>query len=241
VQSMDLMQARAGASASQRFNEFAWRVKNLVRPMGMLALGAPCQLMGTGMMFDWRWISSAPLASGHLAEDMQLGVHLALRDAWPQFEPRALVTSNFPLSDEAAKGQKKRWEHGHMATLRLAVPRLLGHGLFRLKPASLAMGLDLTVPPLALLLTMVMGLAMGDLLVALIWQWWLPLAVSVGLLALYAMAIGKAWWQFGEGTLTGKELALAPWMALRKIPLYLGYLIKGQTSWTRAKRDDETH
>jgi hypothetical protein len=121
------------------------------------------------------------------------------------------------------------------------VPKLLGHGLRRMKPASLAMGLDLTVPPLALLLTMAMGLAMWDLLVGLIWQWWLPLAVSVGLLALYAMAIGKAWWQFGEGTLTGKELLMAPWMALRKIPLYLGYLTKGQTSWTRAKRDDETH
>jgi cellulose synthase/poly-beta-1,6-N-acetylglucosamine synthase-like glycosyltransferase len=241
VQALDLMKARPGASLAQRFNEFAWRVKNQVRPLGAMAMGAPCQLMGTGMMFEWRWISTVPLASGHLAEDMQMGVNLALRGAWPQFEPRALVTSLFPLTDDAAQGQKKRWEHGHLATLRGAVPKLIWQGLLRGKPTLVAMGLDLTIPPLALLLTLMVGLAAVDLGIGWWFDTWIPLALALGLMALFGVALVKAWWQFGQGTLTGRELAMAPWLALRKIPLYVGYLVKGKTSWTRARRDDETH
>jgi hypothetical protein len=42
-------------------------------------------LMGTGMAFVWPQLAGAPLASGHLVEDMQLGLDLAAAGAPPRF------------------------------------------------------------------------------------------------------------------------------------------------------------
>ena len=51
VQALDLMLSPASPSLKMRVAEFAWLVKNKVRPLGFKALGLPCQLMGTGMAF----------------------------------------------------------------------------------------------------------------------------------------------------------------------------------------------
>jgi hypothetical protein len=56
-----------------KVSEFAWCVKNLVRPLGYSNLGCPCQLMGTGMAFKWSTLSKADLANGNIVEDMKLG------------------------------------------------------------------------------------------------------------------------------------------------------------------------
>jgi cellulose synthase/poly-beta-1,6-N-acetylglucosamine synthase-like glycosyltransferase len=239
AQALYLMTAPAGAGMQQRFAEFAWRMKNQTRPLGALAMGAPCQLMGTGMMFPWHAISAVPLASGHIVEDMQMGVDLALNGHVPRFEPNALVTSRFPDSTDGAKSQRARWEHGHMATLLHAGPQLLRAGLMRGRVSLLAMGLDLMVPPLALLLMLVMGLLVLDVALWLLLGWQAPLIVGAVLLGLFAGAVLLAWARFGAGTITGRELLTAPIYALRKIPLYLAFFIKRQTEWVRAKRDGE--
>jgi hypothetical protein len=44
-------QLRPGSSVNQQVAQFAWRVKNFVRPLGLRKLNLPCQLMGTGMAF----------------------------------------------------------------------------------------------------------------------------------------------------------------------------------------------
>lgn len=54
VQSLNLMHAGPDAAPKMRIAEFAWLVKNFVRPIGMHRLGLPCQLMGTGMAFHGR-------------------------------------------------------------------------------------------------------------------------------------------------------------------------------------------
>ena len=114
---LDLMRA-AGSSLSERWAEFTWRVKNQVRPSGLARWGGPCPLMGTGMAFPWPLISRpALLAGGHLVEDMMLGVELALLGRAARFAPQALVTSAFPPPGAAARSQRTRWEHGHLATL----------------------------------------------------------------------------------------------------------------------------
>ena len=64
VQALDLMTAPDESPINFRVAEFAWRLKNWVRPLGLRALGLPCQLMGTGMAFPWDLIRSADLASG---------------------------------------------------------------------------------------------------------------------------------------------------------------------------------
>jgi cellulose synthase/poly-beta-1,6-N-acetylglucosamine synthase-like glycosyltransferase len=239
TQALYLMTTAPGASLQQRFSEFAWRLKNQARPLGGLRLGAPCQLMGTGMLFAWKAIHSIPLASGHIVEDMQMGVDLALAGTPPRFEPNALVTSRFPESASGASTQRARWEHGHLATLLRAGPRLITQGLARGRLAVAAMGVDLMVPPLALLVMTLLSLVALNALLWFLSGWSMTFWSSLVLLALMACAVFMAWSRFGHGTVTGREMVLAIGYALRKIPLYLAFFVRRQTDWVRTKRDGE--
>src|SRR6185369_3492847 len=94
------------------------------------------------------------------------------------------------------------WEHGHIHTLARYGPRLLAAGLARGRPSLVALGLDLLVPPLALLVmllgaTLAAGVAAHQVGLA-------PLAAlappAVGLGAV-AAAVGATWIGFGRATL----------------------------------------
>ena len=239
VQALYLMQAPPGAGLQLRLAEFAWRVKNQVRPLGAWRLGGPCQLMGSGMAFPWLLISSAPLASAHLVEDMQLGIDLALAGHAPLFVPQALVTSRFPDTAPAALAQRSRWEHGHLSTLLHRVPELFAAGLRRADGPLLAFAADLMVPPLALLLLLSVLLAGVNLGGWILLGFVAPLSTSLLALALIASGCAVAWRRFGAGTVSGGELLLAPLYALRKLPLYTSFVWRRQTQWLRAKRDGE--
>lgn len=102
VQMLDLMVAPAGAGLRTRMLEFAWLVKNQVRPLGSFRLGRACHLMGTGMALPWDLAASARLATGHIAEDMKLGVDMALAGRPTQFLEQAQITSEFPLDAAVA-------------------------------------------------------------------------------------------------------------------------------------------
>jgi cellulose synthase/poly-beta-1,6-N-acetylglucosamine synthase-like glycosyltransferase len=240
VQALYEMNAPAGAGLRARVSAFAWRVRNRVRPLGWWVVGAPCQLMGTGMAFPWALLRDAPLASGHIAEDVQLGADLALRGQPPLFAPQARVTSQFPASDDAAASQRKRWEHGNLSLMFAHGPRLFAAGLGRADARLLAMAADLMVPPLALLMQLQLGLALIGAA-----AWWfgasaLPLLISTGALALLVLAILAAWRLAGRDIIALSELLLtAPAYALRKLPMYAAFLWKRQSTWVRAKREGE--
>jgi cellulose synthase/poly-beta-1,6-N-acetylglucosamine synthase-like glycosyltransferase len=242
AQALYLMQpppSAGPASLKMRAAQFAWRVKNHARPLGLRRCGGPCQLMGTGMAFPWALIANAPLASGHLVEDMQLGIDLALAGRPARFVPHALVTSSFPETDAAAASQRTRWEHGHIATLLGAGPRLLWAGLSRARPAVAALALDLMVPPLALLMLLQLVLAGVNALGLAALGWALPFALSSVALLLLGSAVVLAWAGFGRDVIRLDELATAPLYALRKLPIYAAFLKKRQAEWVRAKRHGE--
>jgi cellulose synthase/poly-beta-1,6-N-acetylglucosamine synthase-like glycosyltransferase len=240
VQALYEMNAQAGAGLRARVSAFAWRVRNRVRPLGWWVVGAPCQLMGTGMMFPWALLRDAPLASGHIAEDVQLGADLALRGKPPLFAPQARVTSTFPEGDAAAASQRRRWEHGNLALMFAHGPHLIVAGVRRADARLLAMAADLMVPPLALLVQLQLGLALLGAL-----AWWLgagalPLVITGGALALLVLSILAAWRLAGRDIIALSELLLtAPAYALRKLPMYAAFLWKRQSTWVRAKREGE--
>jgi cellulose synthase/poly-beta-1,6-N-acetylglucosamine synthase-like glycosyltransferase len=239
IQALYLMRTGRDASVRARIAEFAWLVRNQARPLGAWRLGGPCQLMGTGMAFPWALIHDVPLASGHLVEDMKLGIDLARQGRAPRFSPTALVHSRFPAEDGAAKGQRTRWEHGHLATLLEAGPPLLGSGLLRGDMQSVALALDLMVPPLALLVMLQAGLALLNLVFWGVWSWEVPLAIGVAAMVLTGAAIGIAWGLHGRHVIRVRELAFAPLYALWKLPVYGAFLLRRQVEWIRAKRDGE--
>ena len=123
VQALYLMTAPDGARINHQIAEFAWRVKNWVRPLGLRALGLPCQLMGTGMAFQWEIIRSGQVGQRSIVEDLEFGLELAKAGTPPLFCPSAVVTSHFPISAEGEQHQRKRWEHGHIDMIIRSVPQ----------------------------------------------------------------------------------------------------------------------
>jgi cellulose synthase/poly-beta-1,6-N-acetylglucosamine synthase-like glycosyltransferase len=239
VQGLYLMHGASGAAAMQRIAEFAWKVKNQVRPLGLHRLGLPCQLMGTGMAFPWQLIGGAPLATGHIVEDLKLGIDLARAGAAPMFCPDALVTSRFPISDQGIQEQRARWEHGYMSVILNDAPRLLWAGIVGRNVGLAAMALDLCVPPLALLTLQVAVVWCAALAAHLLGHTLIPLAVASAAAGLLTIAVLLCCAFYGQGTMSVGTLPLAALYALRKVPLYSKFLVARQTSWVRSKRDRE--
>jgi cellulose synthase/poly-beta-1,6-N-acetylglucosamine synthase-like glycosyltransferase len=239
VQALYLMHTPTVSGPLKKIAEFAWIVKNKVRPLGWFRLGWPCQLMGTGMAFPWQTIRACRLATGHIVEDMKLGTDLALAGSAPMFCPHALVYSYFPTSKEGTQSQRTRWEHGHLSMISSTAPATLLAGMRRANASLFAFGLDLCVPPLALLVLLVCGLTGLSLLLALSGGPAAPLVLGILEGGALGAAILMAWWRHGRAVLNGKELALAGWYVVAKIPLYFRFLFDRQVAWVRSKRDTE--
>lgn len=238
VQALYLMRSPQGAGLKTRLAELAWVVKNQARPLGFLRLGLPCQLMGTGMAFPWALIRTAPLASGHIVEDLLLGLDLASAGTPPLFCPQAVASSTFPVDAAGLATQRTRWEHGHLGVIASRGPRLLWRALMRGQPQLLAMVLDVCVPPLAALaLLLVLGLAAAVLLLALRGSA-VPLVIALAALAMFGSSILLTWWRFGRHIVTWKELLAVPAYALVKLPIYAKLFWMRQAEWVRTKRDD---
>jgi hypothetical protein len=215
-------------------------VKNVVRPTGLARLGLPCGLMGTGMAFPWAVLREARLGTSALVEDMQLGLELALAGHPPRFCPEALVTSPLPGQASARETQRRRWEHGHLATVLGTAPRMLAAGLRRRDPAILAMAIDVCVPPLSLLVLSagaVVAAAVGAAAFGL--AAWLPAVVAAAALGLILVAVAAAWLRYGRRDYPASVLLTAPLYSLGKIPLYLGFVGRRQKAWVRTAREPQ--
>ena len=240
VQMLNLMSSGAGAGLRLRVLEFAMLMKNLVRPLGSFRLGGACHLMGTGMALPWALMSTAKLATGHITEDMKLGVDLSVAGFAPQFLPEVRVSSAFPQDTGVAKVQKSRWEHGHLATLTQELPGLLRVALATGRPSLIVLAMDLLIPPVALYF-LLLGIATAlSLVLALFWPvWQMAMWVALAACLCFALAIGLAWWFFGRHLLSARELLTTPLYALWKVPVYLAYFLKKRSGWVRTKRDGE--
>ncbi|MNN54940.1 hypothetical protein D3C81_1697870 [compost metagenome] len=102
----------------------------------------------------------------------------------------------------------------------------------------LAMAVDLLVPPLALLALAMMVVFSVAWLAFLFFGILLPAVLATVNLALLGAAVLLAWWRFSREVIPFSVLLYAPFYAAKKIPLYLGFLLKRQVEWVRSKRDD---
>ena len=238
VQMLYLLTSGAGAGLKGRMLEFAMVMKNLVRPLGGFRLGGACHLTGSGMAFPWPLIAGAELATGHITEDMKLGVELARAGHAPRLLVDVQASSAFVRDDEASRVQKTRWEHGHLAILIEELPGLLGTALYRRDPALLVLAMDLMIPPVAFYVLLLGGL----LIIATLLAWsWPVFGLAAALTALgaisFALAIILAWFCFGRRLLSWRELLSAPLYALWKLPVYVAFFLKKRSGWVRTKRD----
>lgn len=237
VQAVYLMEQPANPTPKDAISALAFLVKNLVRPSGLAQLGLPCLLTGTGMAFPWSVIRKAPLASGNIVEDMQLGLDLAIAGYSPIFCPTANVTGCLPQQQQAATSQRTRWEHGHLQTLLTQVPRLLSASIRQRRFDLLAIALELLVPPLSLLVVMWVAATGGAFLTAIFGASWIPAIVLAIEGLLIVISIVGAWAKFGRADISGLTLLAVPFYILWKIPLYFAFLVRPQSKWVRTERD----
>jgi cellulose synthase/poly-beta-1,6-N-acetylglucosamine synthase-like glycosyltransferase len=166
--------------------------------------------MGTGMALPWELIHTAPLASGHIVEDLRLGFDLAAAGAPPLFCPRALVTSVFPIHVQGAADQRARWEQGHVGVILHVAPRALWRSLVERRPGLAAMALDICGPPLAMFVLLLVGQAVVDAIVFASGGARTPFWLGFAALAISMLAVLIAWMRFGRRVLSLGELMGAP-------------------------------
>ena len=237
TQALYLIEGANEANVKHKIAEFALIVKNKVRPLGYMVLRLPCQLMGTGMAFPWSAVSAEDLETSSIVEDLELGLDLAQKHLAPRFCPEALVTSQLPAQDHAIKTQRIRWEHGHLRVMLKTAPKVLLSALRQRNLDLLAMGLDLLVPPLALLV-------MVDVLVSIlatvlyifdaeVTAFFILLIVNT----LFLLAIVLSWRKYAKDILHAKDLFNILGYVCWKLPVYLGFMKKPETTWVKTKRD----
>jgi glycosyltransferase involved in cell wall biosynthesis len=239
VQSTYLMEQPADATLRDRISMFALTLKNLVRPLGMKALGWPCLLTGSGMALPWDLLASISLAGNRNADDMQLTVDLALQGASPIYEPRSQVMGRL-MKAEDAYSQRTRWEHGHLRMILTQVPRLLKAMVIQQRFDLLILACDIAIPPLSLFMLLWIALVvlnLGALSLGVV----NPLSFILSLLAGAPIILGvwTAWHRFGRTLLSSQNWQEIPSYLLWKAPIYLKFMTQPQTRWLKTERDRE--
>jgi len=219
-------------------NALAFLIKNRVRPLGLARLGLPCQLTGSGMAFPWKVIRQAPPMGAYLVEDMLMGIELARLGMAPLFCPDARIRSELPTRQQAQEGQRRRWEHGHIATLIDQGPRLLLEGFRRGNVDLIALGLDVLVPPLTLFLlglcavlglnflaSVGFGLGAG------------PLALSFAAVVAVGASVLIAWLTQGRELVPLRYALRVPGYVIWKLPVYVAFAARRkQATWEQTER-----
>jgi cellulose synthase/poly-beta-1,6-N-acetylglucosamine synthase-like glycosyltransferase len=234
VQALYLMTAPHGSNVSQQIAEFAWLVKNWVRPLGLAALGQPCQLMGTGMAFPWDIIRGAETACGSMVEDLKLGLELTSARHPPLFYPSAFVSSRFPVSVQGAKIQRQRWEHGHIDMILKSVPRLIWVALAQRNLGLFVLTLDLLVPPLSLLGIFVISMLAISGLAVCFGLSSVALIICVANLLAFFFAAVLGWLMFGRDVLSGGAILSIPAYVAGKLRIYYQILSDRKTAQWRS-------
>jgi cellulose synthase/poly-beta-1,6-N-acetylglucosamine synthase-like glycosyltransferase len=242
VQAAFFMKMAANSPIDHSLAEFAFLLRNWVRPLGLWNLDGPVQLMGTGMIFPWEIISAALLASGHLVEDLKLGLDLAASGHAPYFLTTASVTSYFPVTIKGTESQRQRWVQGHLGVILTTAPRLLLRAVLGRNVDLLVLVLDLLIPPLSLLGLLVVAIFVMATVASRLGPFGVAEIIATADLLAFVAAIVMAWAKFAREVLPARRLlAIAP-LALKKLRFYnrmLFRMLSGETAaqWIRTDRE----
>lgn len=221
-----------------KISSFAFLVRNRVRPRGMARIGMPCHLTGTGMAFPWDVMRLAPATGSSLVEDLLMGLDLAVLGYPAIYTDEVRVTSVLPTGEKAARGQRRRWEHGQLDVSRNKAPRLMADGIRKRRLDLLVLGLDLLVPPLALLVGVtVLSLLLTTAAAAWLGTSLLPVSVLGWALGLIGGTVLLVWLRFARHVIGPFDMLAIPFYLLWKIPLYLSFAMRRrQVTWERTER-----
>jgi len=223
-------------SPRHRVAAFAWLLINKVRMSGLAHLFGFTRLTGSGLALPWRLAAGLDLASGEIVEDLALTLQLMNEGAAPVLVADARVTSEFPLTDDAAAMQRARWEQGSMRLAKRQTARLLARGLRRGDLRALAMAMDLAIPPLTVFAALLFAALAGGAIL-LVFGITAPLIAAFAAFAVFAVGVIAAWIGFGREALPPAAIgAIIPYF-LSKRKVYGARARQSTKSWTRTERD----
>jgi cellulose synthase/poly-beta-1,6-N-acetylglucosamine synthase-like glycosyltransferase len=236
VQSTYLMDQPDDTSLKDRISMFSLKVKNLVRLLGLNRLGLHSLLTGSGMAFPWEVINRVSLEGSKTTDDTQLTVDLALTGCRPIFCEDALVIGRL-MKDKDAQSQRSRWEHGHLEMILVEVPRLVKAFISQGGFPLIILALDIGIPPLSLLVTIVLLATMIAWLAVIFGASLIPAIAITSALLILTLGVFIAWVKFGRSDLSINNLVAIPVYILSKIPIYFKFLTKPQSRWLKTERD----
>lgn len=235
VQGLYLMAGVAGQETKSAISTFAFVVKNKVRQRGLRALGGPALLQGSGMAFPRDVFADAPLASGNIVEDLELGLTLALAGVPMRFEESAVFLSN-ASSGAALVSQRVRWEHGSLGVALRHAPKL-ARAVVKRRLDLIPLLFDILVPPLAMLVSIMIVLTMVAIGVGLVGGGFAAAIWMTTQLVLLTLTIIMLWVRFGGPGLSLSAMARVPGYLLWKLPIYLRLFGNRERRWIRTERE----
>jgi cellulose synthase/poly-beta-1,6-N-acetylglucosamine synthase-like glycosyltransferase len=236
-QAINLLEATRSSGAMVQISTFAFLIKNLVRQRGLQRLTGGVHLTGTGMGFPWMLFDQADLATSSIVEDVRLGVEMTEIGAAPQLVEECRVWSAHAASNDTL-GQRRRWEGGFLSIALSAGPVTVAQGFRRLDFRKIVTGLDLLVPPLAIL-AMLNAFAILCLVLLQVAGWTnsTPLAALGIVDGLLCVVMAFSWWRDGRDVIGMTTFLSLPLYALWKVPMYLSLARKGAPAiWERTPR-----
>jgi cellulose synthase/poly-beta-1,6-N-acetylglucosamine synthase-like glycosyltransferase len=221
----------------------ALAARHHLRPLGRARLGGSCGLFGNGMAFR-RPLLRTHRWTGHLVEDAQLQVELLLAGHRVAYAPDARVFAEMPASLEHARSQNKRWELGRLQLLATAGPSLLRKSLRgptgRL--AAVDTLLDLLVPPLSVLVSAQLALAVPNGAGALLRspRHRMLLGANVASVLVVVAHVLVALRSVRAPAAVYRSLTRAPAYMAWKLRVWLASLVRSnRVDWTRTRRNAE--
>ncbi|GFE69235.1 glycosyltransferase family 2 protein [Chroococcus sp. FPU101] len=236
VQSTYLMEHPINPTVKDLISAFAIKVKNLVRPIGLAQLGQPCLLTGSGMAFPWSVIRQVSLTNSKTTDDMQLSVDLALAGYSPFYCPQGRVKGRL-MADQWAASQRSRWEHGHIEMILTETPRLLKAFREQKRLDLLALALEISVPPLSLLVLLWCLMLIITLIGGLLGLSWLPSGILAVAGLMIMIGVFAAWFKFARTEIPLSTLRDIVRYLIWKIPIYFAYLNNPKSRWLETERD----
>lgn len=236
-QQADYVARSPDRSPISMISALAMLVRNRVRPRGLRRLGQPCHLTGSGMAFPWDVLRAAPELGANLVEDLAMGIELALLGHEPLLCIEAGIRSDLPSGRGAAMQQRRRWEHGQMGTLLQYGPTLIREGVRRRRLGLLALGADLIVPPLALLVGLLVLVLAAAILLLLLGGPGFPAWIAGIAFLLVGLGVALGWARYGREAVPFRYLLLVPVYVLWKLPLFASFASgRRERQWRRTER-----
>jgi cellulose synthase/poly-beta-1,6-N-acetylglucosamine synthase-like glycosyltransferase len=237
VQSMYLMRSPQGAPIKTRVAEFAWLVKNRIRPTGLARLGLGCHLQGSGMAFPAEVFDKVSLASGSIVEDLELGLKLTALGYKINFEPRAVVNSLFPTSTDGTDSQRTRWEHGHLASIAM-LPKMMCTALKKRQFNVIGLSIDAAIPPTIMwLMLVVLSAILSSVFIS--FNIYSPFYVSLFCLVNLILGLMLAWLWHGLSLIKVTDIWGVLKFILSKFTIYKTFFTARQKEWVRTDRSSE--